>query len=378
MKKDKKTQIIQRKIQVFVNEVDKEKRADFIKLLYNWRYELRNTSNELLSYLYAKDKLKYYKFITEGTKQDFGIIGAKGEPVKECSSGYVLMSEKLKGKVPMGIATCMQQSIGKSYAKSFNDLMTGNRSLSTFKNNIPLAFRAELLTKMQPYEGTSLKGYKYCSYHFQFYGIPMAIAFGRDRSNNRAIIEKCLSGEYAFAGSSFMIDDKTNKMYMLISVKMPVNSFKNNEDNILVCALSTTTPIVAMYNDNVYDIGCKEDYLYKRRQIQEGIKRLQTVCRHNVGGSGRVRKMQALERYKEKEFNYASTKLHQYSSELINKAIELNCGTIKLLNPKERTKEQIKENQANGDDYIFRNWAWNGLLLKIQYKANIAGIKIEI
>ena len=98
-------------------------------------------------------------------------------------------------------------------------------------------------------------------------------------------------------------------------------------------------------------------------------------CRWAKGGKGRKRKLQATNRFAEKEKNYVQTKLHTYSRELINRAIENKCATIFLVNQKAREKK-AKEESQKGDPFLLRNWSYFGLKTMIEYKAKMYGIKV--
>ncbi len=65
--------ILTRKIEVYVYQANSETRREHIRKLYEWRHLVLNGANEVLSYLYSIDRLKYYKFLTEKTKLEIGI-----------------------------------------------------------------------------------------------------------------------------------------------------------------------------------------------------------------------------------------------------------------------------------------------------------------
>ena len=95
------------------------------------------------------------------------------------------------------------------------------------------------------------------------------------------------------------------------------------------------------------------------------------VSRYSVGGKGRKRKTQAIDRFHEKEKKYIDTKLHTYSRMLVDMAIKNECGVINLINQKE------KELEAKENEFILRNWSYYGLKTKIEYKAKMCGIEVR-
>ncbi len=357
--------IITRKIEVFINEPDLELRGGYYKKIQNWRYLVRNGANELMSYLYSIDKLKYYKFITEETKVELGIIGAKGEVVKESSAGYVLLSEKMKGQIPMNISTCLQQAVIKKYKDTRNEILRGNVSLCTYKNNIPIPFSSSSIRQLR------WDVEKKC-FLFNLFGIPFGFVIGRDRSNNKGFLENCINGDVKLCGSTLTVDDKRRKLFMSIAVDVSKKEVVLDDDKFINATLSIDIPIVATCGESVKHIGNKEEYLHRRLQIQAAIKRAQQNSRYAAGGKGRKRKLQSLERFHDKEKDYIKTKIHTYSKILVDYALENRCKTINLIN------QTSKENEARKKPFLLRNWGYYSIKQKIEYKARLYGIDVKI
>jgi len=355
--------IITRKIEIYLAEKDKEQKTAFIKTVYKWRNFVRNGANELLSYLYSVEKLKYYKFITEGTKIELGIIGAKGEPVKEMSANYVLLSERMKGEIPMDIANCLQQSVSKTYRETKKDLLLGNSTLRTYKNTIPIPFSGKSITHFN-WDAADKR------FYFNLFGLPFATHLGRDRSNNKVIIDRVLSSEYKLCQSAIQINDTKKKMFLLLCVDIPKTEVVLEEKEVFAF-LGIETPITAMLNQKmVTQIGTKEEYLHNRLQIQAALHRLQKACKYNTGAHGRKAKLQAIERFELKERNYVATKLHLYSRLLVDWAIKNKCNKIVLVNQEE------KEDDAKQTEFLLRNWGYYNLNTLIEYKAKMVGIQV--
>ena len=122
-------------------------------------------------------------------------------------------------------------------------------------------------------------------------------------------------------------------------------------------------------------IGTKEEFIYHRTQIQAAMRRCQINCRWTKGGKGRKRKLQALDRFEEKEKNYVTTRLHTYSRELINRAVKNRCATIILVDQEER-EQKAKDYNQRGEPFVLRNWSYYGLKTMIAYKARMVGIEV--
>ena len=220
---------------------------------------------------------------------------------------------------------------------------------------------------------------------FTLAGVPFQMRFGRDRSNNRLVVERVISGEYKMCTSSLKFDG--SKIFLLLCVDMPKQEVKVDPKKTLYAYLGVMNPIIctcdvraAKEYDSGYkwfEIGTKEEFNYRRRQIQEAVRRCQINNRYSVGGKGRKKKCQAIERWHEKENNYVDTKLHTYSRMLVDLAVKHACGRIVLLNQTSR-EDKAKEDNQNGEPFVLRNWSYFGLKEKIGYKCKLVGIKLEV
>lgn len=353
-----------RRIEVFICERDKELKKGYYKQVFDWRYQIVNGANELLSYLYSVDRLKYYKFLTEQSKIDLGIIGARGEPVKEGSVSYVLLSERMKGVVPTDILNCLQRNVVAKYKLLKPTLFKGGCSLYSYKSNTPIPFSPRSL-KLQYNKDQDF-------YSFSLFNIPFSILLGRDRSNNRMILDCCLSGSCKICESSLMIDDTRKKLYLLLSYEKEEKRYVLNEELSVQASLSIDNPIIARFNKCEICIGNKEEFLYRRLQIQAAIRRTQINSKFSTGGKGRKRKLQAVDRFHDKEKNYIKTRIHTYSSMLVDFALQNRCKYIDLVN------QADKEKIAKKNTFLLRNWSYYGLKKCIEYKANAKGIEVRI
>ena len=325
-----------RRVEIFIYEGDKELRKQLYRQLYDWRHLVVNGANELLSYLYSIDRLKYYKFLNENSKIELGITGASGKPVKENSASYVLLSERMKGKIPMDILNCLQKMAVKKYQSIKSEIFKGNSSLFTYKNNTPIPF-SSISIKHLSWDDEQNR------YFFTLFGIRFGIIFGRDRSNNKGFFDKCVSGENDICESAILIDDVRKKLLLILNYTAQPSPLSLDETKSVDAMLSIDTPITAKFNGNTIFIGNKEEYLYRRLQIQSAIRRTQINSRYSEGGKGRKRKLQALNRFHNKEKDYIRTRIHTYSKMLVDYAAENRCKTINLINQVEKENDAKKK-----------------------------------
>ena len=372
--------VITRKIEVFVCESDKDLRRSYYEKLYDNRDIAVKVANMAASHLFALDNTMPY--LTPESKETIEFIGCKGNKGTRQNAPYVAASAAFKGKADMGMVSCVLQNVQKMYQDDRKKGMW-NKSLRSYKSNMPVPFKKDRFVNLRFAEYENGEGEKREGCFFTLIGVPFQMRFGRDRSNNQLVVERVINGEYKMCTSSLKFDG--NKIFLLLCVDIPKQEAKVDQKKTLYAYLGVMNPIVCTCDvrakqecDSGYkwfEIGTKEEFNYRRRQIQEAVRRCQINNRYTDGGKGRKHKCQAIERWHDKENNYVDTKLHTYSRMLVDLAVKHGCGTIALLNQKKR-EDKAKEDNHNGEPFVLRNWSYYGLKEKISYKAKMVGIKV--
>ena len=375
--------VITRKIEVFVCESDKDQRRAYYEKLYDIRNIAQEAANRATSMLYAIDNL--IPCLDEESRKLIQYIGAKGTPASRQNAAYTIMSYLYKESMPgiMDMLSNLAQYVTKNYTEDRKRGMYKN-ALRSYKDSLPVpyqrkSFRDLRFTDYDKGDGTMGNG---C--FFTLAGVPFQMRFGRDRSGNRIIVERVVNGEYKMCTSSLKFDGK--KIFLLLCVDIPQKEVILDSDKTMYAYLGVMNPVVctcdvraAQEYDSGYkcfEIGTKEEFNYRRRQIQEAVRRCQVNNRYSEGGKGRKKKCQAIERWHDKENNYVDTKLHTYSKMLVDLAVKHRCGKIVLTNQKLR-EDKAKEDNQNGEPFVLRNWSYYGFKEKIGYKAKMVGIKLE-
>lgn len=372
--------VITRKIEVFVCEDDKDLRRACYEKLHANRDIAVKAANMAMSHLFALDNTMPY--LSQEDKEKIEFLGVSGNKATKQNAPYVAASEQFKGQADMSMISCVLQNAQKMYQ---DDRKRGmwDRSLRSYKQNMPVPFKRERFINLRFAEYTNGDGEKREGCFFTLIGVPFQMRFGRDRSGNRLIVERVVNGEYKMCTSSLQFDGK--KIFLLLCVDIPKKELKLDEKKTLYAYLGVMNPIVctcdvraAKEYDSGYkwfEIGTKEEFNYRRRQIQEAVRRCQINNRYSTGGKGRRRKCQNIERWHEKENHYVDTKLHTYSRMLVDLAVKHGCGKIMLLNQKPR-EDKAKEDNMNGEPFVLRNWSYYGFKEKIAYKCKMVGIKL--
>lgn len=374
--------VITRKIEIFIPESDKDLRRAYYEKLYANRDVAVKVANMAVSHLFALDNTMPY--LTDEAKETIEYIGCKGQKATKQNAPYVAASEAFKGKAYMGMIPSVLQNVQKMYQEDRKKGMW-NRSLRSYKSTMPVPVKATLYHDLRFAEYTNADGEKREGCFFEVMGIPFQMRFGRDRSGNRIIVERVVSGEYKMCTSSIQVDGK--KVFLLLCVDIPKKEVKIDPKKTMYAYLGVMNPIIctcdvraAKEYDSGYkwfEIGTKEEFNYRRRQIQDAIRRCQVNNRYSAGGKGRVKKCQAIDRWHDKENNYVGTKLHTYSRMLVDLAVKHKCGNIVLMNQTHR-EDQAKDDNRNGEPFVLRNWTYYGLKEKIEYKCKMCGIRLEV
>lgn len=361
--------IITRKIQLNVTNADKK---EAYAKLYEYKNIVFQAANLISTHKFCLENIKQFFYLTDETKVKIADVKKDEQGILTTSNmnaTYQLCSSIYKSKIPMSIITSLNSQIVRTFNKEKKDYFTGKRSLRSYRNTIPIPIRTQDI-KVLKYNN-EIKNFDFHIYDFQF-----QTYLGADKSGNKQIIDRCISGEYKLCDSSIKIERKNNKtqIYLLLTCQFTQEKKELNPDNICEAELSFNTPVILKYKNKTYEVGNTEDYVYKRMQIQGKLIRLQKQLKFNNGGHGRKLKLQALEQFKLKEKNYVDNILHNYSRQIINYCIKNECGTLRL-NDVEAITNELKEEE---NKFILRNWTYYGFLDKIKYKAEHYGINVQV
>lgn len=374
--------IITRKIEVFICESDKDLRKSYYDKLYYIRNIAHAAANAATSHMFHLDNTIPY--LDEDSKKAVQYLGTTGKPASRQNVAYCVMSNLFKDKMPgiMNMLSNLSQMVTKNY-NADRKKGTWKNSLRSYKGNLPIPYQRKSFKNLRFADYTDGNGETRNGCFFTIADIPFQMRFGRDRSNNRVIVERVVNNEYKMCTSSLVVDG--NKVFLLLCVDMPQQEHKQIEGKRLFAFLGVMNPIVCAvavkakqeYDSGMktFEIGTKEEFNYRRREIQEAVRRCQIENRYNRGGKGRKKKTKAIERWHNKENNYMDTKLHTYSRMLVDLAIKHSCSEIVLMSQTHR-EDKAKEENQEGEPFVLRNWSYYGLKEKIAYKCKMNNIKL--
>lgn len=279
----------------------------------------------------------------------------------ETNSTYQLLGKHFP-EMPSTIRTSVNMDANQSFKNDIFDVKMGKKSLRAYRDGIPMPFQK---TSMR----FRLSDDKKEIYMDWLNDISFAMNFGRDKSNNKIIIERAMSGEYKYCDSKIQIDDR--KIFLLFCVDIPNEKKELNPNLSVGVNLGIVVPAYCSLSEGLerLSIGDMNDLFRHRIQMQERRRRLQKHLKMASGGHGREDKLKALDRLSECERNYVRTYNHRVSSQIVQFALKHGAGTIKM-----ELLEGYGEDERN--KLILRNWSYHELHQMVEYKAKKYGIAV--
>ncbi len=312
----------------------------------------------------------------------------------QCSkqnSTYQLVSKEFLKYIPAEILTDLNQYVQNNYNNNKRKVKSGERALSTYKKGmgIPFSIKPESGLRLFIKEnGIYLKWFKLNNDRKEK-EILFRLEFGKDASNNRCIVERLIESDrqqkkkgedYIANNSSIKLvkNGKNTRIFLLLSIDIPAKKQVLDKDVVLGVDLGIKCPLYLAINkdDNFkMQIGDIEHFHNQRTMFQKRFKSLQKLmC--TQGGHGRKKKLEPLEKLKEKERNWVHTQNHVYSREVIKQALKQNAGTIHIESLKDFGKGKdgyVKDEYK----YLLRYWSYYELQSMIEYKAKLEGIEVK-
>lgn len=312
----------------------------------------------------------------------------------QCSkqnSTYQLVSKEFLKYIPAEILTDLNQYVQNNYNNNKREVKSGERALSTYKKGMGIPFSIKLESGLRLFikeNGIYLKWFKLNNDRKEK-EILFRLEFGKDASNNRCIVERLIESDrqqkkkgedYIANNSSIKLvkNGKNTRIFLLLSIDIPAKKQVLDKDVVLGVDLGIKCPLYLAINKNdnfKMQIGDIEHFHNQRTMFQKRFKSLQKLmC--TQGGHGRKKKLEPLEKLKEKERNWVHTQNHVYSREVIKQALKQNAGTIHMESLKDFGKG--KEGYVKDEyKYLLRYWSYYELQSMIAYKAKLEGIEVK-
>lgn len=392
---------ITRKIEI-IPDIDGITHEESNKKCYNTFYKfdrkLYKVANLLVSQLYGLDNLlslmrlqndEYvkcqsklsFKSITDATKEeikkrmqeiDAELVSMKNDIAPKHPQTYsyrAVTSSEYAKDIPSDILNNLKQDVYQHFNENKKEQIRGERSLVTYKKGMPIPFSFEKRHVI------ICDGDNY--YLPWFEDTRFRLNFGRDRSNNRAIIDNCIKTKKYKLCEAAKIQLKERKLFLLITVDIPKAESVPVKGKVMGVDLGVINPAYVAVNDGPERsrIGNGEAFQKQRDVFRRRFRELQR-SQLTQGGHGRKHKTKATEILRGKERNWVQTENHRISREIVNLASRWKVETIQMESLKGFGKNQEGEVEYNHKRLLGR-WSYFELQKDIEYKAAMAGIAVQ-
>lgn len=244
-------------------------------------------------------------------------------------------------------------------------VLSGTRSLRTYKSSNPLMIRMRSITFYEENGDFFMKWINGIVFK-------IIISAGSKQKQNinelKTTLKRVISKEYKANDSSIRFDRD-----LILNLCLDIPEAKENvfiPGRVVGVDLGLKIPAYVSLNDVSYikkGIGKIDDFLKVRTQIQSQRRQLQKGLQSTAGGKGRGKKLQGLERIKEKEKNFVNTYNHFLSKSIMDFALKNQAGIIHM----EKLEFDKMKNKS-----LLRNWSYYQLQTMIEYKAQREGIGV--
>lgn len=257
-----------------------------------------------------------------------------------------------------------------------------NKSTKDIEANIPSAVKNQAIKDAKSVFSTKIKKSKYkiipmikkpvCiwnnqnySFDFTHISVPMMVKGKSSRLKVRALLVDRRNRNIdllKYKLGTLRITKKSDKWVAQISVTIPTNEKAGTK--ILGIDLGLKVPAVAVTEDDqVRFFGSGKQNKYMKRKFRSVRKKL-----------GECKKLNAIRKLDDKEQRWMIDQDHKVSREIVNFATEHKISVIRLeqLTNIRQTARTSRKNEKN-----LHTWSFYRLAQFIEYKATLAGIKVE-
>lgn len=355
-----------RKIQLKIDSEDSDYKSQVFKTLYGWRYICFKASNLIFTHHYMQQQVKEIIYLTDDVKVKLANIKMDQDGILTTSrmnTSYQILARNFKGSIPMHIISSLNSTLVSTFNTNLVSYITGEKTLPNFKKDLPI-----------PFKGTDLKSLTTDSeafvFRFKLFDIAFKTYLGKDFTDKRMLLKRLIKKEIKLCTSSLTIEK--GKIFMMAVFESENAPAVLDENIIAEASLSLDYPIMLTIGKSRYNIGNKDEFLYKRLSIQAAIRRKQDAVAFMNNKTKKRFSENTIENLRDAEKRYVNQKQHVYSRRLIDLCLKNRAATLLLVD------QQEKEEQASLDPFLLRNWGYGGLKQKIERKAAGAGISVIV
>ena len=279
----------------------------------------------------------------------------------------------------------------------FPILVSGQKSLSTYRADCPIYLRATGVETGQRKETSDTDGKEYVNRFIKLKlrptkdgRVPADTLILHSKSfddSRKAIWDRLLSGEYKLGQVQLLWKKRLRKWFVNISYIFDVQPDAGLDSKTRVGVdLGVTVPVcLALNNEFAREFITGDDIDAFRRQLdrrRRSLRRNERKVLERRKGHGKNHKLASIEKLQELEDNFRRTANHRLSKAVVKFARDHHAGVIvmeDLSGLRERKiQERIEEEEAgkSGNRFL-ENWNYFELQTMIKQKAEEVGISVE-
>jgi len=273
---EKSTLKLTRKIQLLVDLPTPEERKEAIGKLYQWQNRCFRAANMIVSHLYVQEMIKDFFYLSEGIKYKLADEKKDENGMLQRSrqnTTYRVVVDHFKGEIPTNILGNLNRILISTFLKNRKAYGSGERSLMNFRRDIPL-----------PFDMDGVKGLCYNeekkAFCFRLFSIPLKTYLRKDTDKHR-LMERVITGETKLCTSHIQLKD--GKTYLLAVFDIEKDKHKHilNPAVMAEATMSLEHPIVVKIGKAKFQIGSREEFLFRRLAIQAARRRAKTAIAYS-------------------------------------------------------------------------------------------------
>ena len=320
-------------------------------------------SNMEVAFKRKQDSIPSYKEYTDGMSMDGYIYRILKEEYPQMYSANLSCSIRCAGKAFRNAKAAMlrgEQSVISYRADAPIELHNGHICLYQEKQRyyVSLHLFSKAFAKEQNFPGTAID--------FELY---------RLGGSQRAIVDRCISGEYKI-GESELIYNKKKRCWFLNLTYEFIAEASPALDPSRIMGVDLGIQCVAYMGFNFcedrFSIGRSEvdAFRQKTEARKRALQRQGKACGDGRIGHGYSTRNKPVLQISDAVSRFRDTANHKYSRYIVQKAVQMGCGTIQM--------EDLKDFHSAVENKFLKDWTYFDLRQKVKYKAEEYGIEVKL
>ncbi len=312
-------------------------------------------------------------------RQEYGVLpNAKAHMEGLSLEGYI--NRCLKGEFYQMYAqnlTCVMRSAIKAFKSAKKEMELGQRSVLSYRADAPIEIHNQHIhisqDKQKYYVELKLFSSAYVK-EKQYSGTGLKFELYRAGGSQRAILERCMTGEYKIGESELIYHKKKRCWFLNLTYKfIPQRKATLDPDKIMGVDLGIQCVAYMGFNfcEDRFYIGRSEVEAF-RKKIEARRRALQKqgkYCGDGRIGHGYKTRVRPSSQLSDAIKRFRDTANHKYSRYIVQKALDFGCGTIQM--------EDLQGIHATEEKFL-KDWTYFDLRQKIKYKAEEHGITFRL